>query len=319
MSDRIVKEIFRFPEFPRFYSDVCIYARVSSGKPAQIHSLANQVSGFVKKINATPSYRLYDIYIDVESGDKYRREMERMISDAREHKFSIILTKSISRFGRNSSEVIKNVRELKSCGVKVVFDVENLSSNNPDSELMISIIAAFAEADNKSRRGNQNWAIKKRIENGTSLLYTRPCFGYRLSDEGMLIIEPDEAKVVKMIFNWYLEGHSVVSIIKKLSEVGIKSPKGKDTWYKKSIETMLSNEKYYGASFVMKSFTYYGEKKKRKANNGEQNMYCIEENHEGIITKEIFDKVQEEKAKRSNLNADGSRKSIRHKSPKEHS
>jgi len=316
MSERIVKEIPRLPKFPQYYTDVVIYARVSSGKPAQIYSLANQVSGFVQRIDADSHYRLKDIYIDVESGDKYRREMERMLSDARAHKFSVILTKSISRFGINTPEVIKNVRELKSCGVKILFDVENLSTEDADGELLLSIIAGLAEADNESRSDNQNWAIRKRLEDGTSLLYTRPCFGYRLSDDGLLVIDPGEAEVVKMIFNWYLEGHSVVSIIKKLSEAGIKSPKGKDTWYKKSIETMLSNEKYYGASFVMKTFTYYGEEKKRKVNNGEQNMYCIEEDHEGIITKEMFDIVQEEKAKRSNLNADGSRKSIKHTSPK---
>ena len=311
MCARVVKEIYRVPRIPPLIEKVCIYCRVSTKSNNQMHSLAQQLSYYVQMVNDNQyKWNLVDVYVDVESGEKtnVRWEYQRMLEDAKDGKFSVILTKSISRFGRNTIDIIKGIRTLKELGVAIIFEQENINTATTNSEFIISLFAAIAEEGNRSRHENQVWAIKKRLEDGSSKIYSRPCYGYRLNNEGKLEINEDEADVVKRIFDWYLQGQSVVSIIKLLSEAGIKSPKGKDTWYKRSIETMLENDKYYGSSLVMKSFTVRGETKKRVLNHGEKTMWRLDGNHKGIISKEKFDAVQKEKARRSNKNPDGSRK-----------
>ena len=139
-----------------------------------------------------------------------------MIEDARNKKLDIIMTKSISRFGRNTLDTIQTLRELKDLDVTVIFDQEHLDTSKEDSEVILTTLAAFAEEENKNRRDNQNWAIKKRLKDGTSEIYSRACFGYTKSDIGELTIDRKQAEIVQNIFTMYLSGMSILGIVKEL-------------------------------------------------------------------------------------------------------
>ena len=207
----------------------------------------------------------------------------------------LILTKSVSRFGRNIEETIQAIRELNECGVSVSFDEENISSGDVGSEFLISVLSAYAEGDNVSRRKNQLWSIQKRLEDGTSEYYTRECYGYRKNEVGQLEICEEEAAVVRKVFDLYLAGASVVMIRKYLAAEGIKTAKGKEIWSKLAIEKMLANEKYIGDVRVAKP---QGQRKGRIEVSG---GYLVTDNHPPIIPREIFTAVQKEKQRRSNI------------------
>lgn len=217
----------------------------------------------------------------------------------------MIITRNVSRFGRDAAEIISRLRALKECGVEVRFVQEDLTSNNPEHELMISIIAALAQADNESRRENIVWGIHRKIEDGSSSIYSRPCYGYEKNRRGELVINEDQAKVVELIYSLYLSGNSVIGIIKALQEKHITSPTGKPTWCKRSIDSMLSNEKYCGDVLVVKTYVLPFPESGRKRNSGERQKYLAVGNHPAIISKELFKKVQEEKERRTNIVHDG--------------
>ena len=193
--------------------------------------------------------------------------------------------------------------------VTVIFDQEHLDTSKEDSEVILTTLAAFAEEENKNRRDNQNWAIKKRLKDGTSEIYSRACFGYTKSDIGELTIDRKQAEIVQNIFTMYLSGMSILGIVKELERQGIKSPTGKDKWCKRTIDTILSNEKYIGNALVFKTYSIYTPKHKRVQNNDHSHeQFLLNDGHLPIISKEVFDAVQEEKARRSNIVTDESGK-----------
>ena len=301
MSERKVREILHFPSsLPALYKNVAIYVRVSSVIRPQIESLAAQASGLVQKVSKNYGWRLVDIYIDIRSGEdsKHRPEYTRMMEDAAAQKIDLIITKSISRFGRNTEEAIMAIRELSAHNVSVLFDEENINSGEVGSEFIISILSAYAEGENESRRRNQLWSIQKRLEDGTSEIYTRECYGYRKSDDGTLTIYEPEAEVVREVFDLYLSGASVYMIQKHLAAEGIKTAKGKDKWSKLAIEKMLSNEKYIGDIRVAKP------QGRRKGDFERDGGYYISDAHPAIILRDVFEAVQEEKKRRSNIIVD---------------
>ena len=214
------------------------------------------------------------------------------------------LTKSISRFGRDTVEILDALNQLRLLGVRVIFEQEQLDTADTDNDLMISIIESIAQAENESRSDNIKWGIKQRAAQGTSKLYNRKCYGYTNADDGSLIIEESEAKNVRLIFNLYLRGKSIIGIVSELDRLGIKSPTGKATWPKRTIDVMLSNEKYMGNV--------------RLLDNGKHSAtYLSEDNNPAIIPKETFQAVQLEKQHRSNVikGEDGSqRKSTKYSS-----
>ena len=200
----------------------------------------------------------------------------------------IIFTKSISRFGRDTVEVLDALKQLKLLDVRVIFEQEELDTANTDSSLMISIVESIAQAENESRSDNIKWGIKQRAASGTSKLYNRKCYGYTNARDGSLIIEKSEEKIVKMIFDLYLQGNSVIGIVSELERLGIKSPTGKDKWCKRTIDVILSNEKYTGNV--------------RLLNDGKHDAhYLAQDNNPMIISKETFQAVQIEKQHRSNV------------------
>ena len=275
---------------PKREKRVGIYCRVSTNSADQLKSLTAQVSALTRLTAVNPKWLLVDVYIDIASSKtgSSRKEFSRMLKDCQSHDLEIILTKSISRFGRDTVEILDALNQLKILGVRVIFEQEQLDTADTDSDLMISIIESIAQAENESRSDNIKWGIKQRAAQGTSKLYNRKCYGYVNASDGSLVIEESKAKNVRLIFSMYLQGKSVIGIVSELERLGIKSPTGKDKWCKRTIDVMLSNEKYTGNV--------------RLLDNGKHEAYYLaEENNPAIIAKETFQAVQIEKQHRSNV------------------
>lgn len=277
----------------RLEKKIGIYCRVSTSEKEQLYSLAGQISALTRAVANVSQWRLADVFIDIASakGDVPRREFERLIRECEAHNISVVLTKSISRFGRDTVETLTAINKLKNAGVRIIFEQENLDTDEVDSNLMISVMESFAQAENQSRSENIRMALAMRAANGTSGLYKRKLYGYTKDKDGELVIDEEQAKVVRDIFRWYLDGASVLGIIKKLSDAGVPSPVGKEKWNKRAIETMLANEKYTGTVTLLDSAT-------------QEYQYQMKECHPPIITESEFRAVQEERAKRSNVVTD---------------
>ena len=275
---------------PQRETRVGIYSRVSSNSMDQLNSLTSQISALTRMVASVPRWLLVDIYIDIASSKtgSSRKEFNRMLEDCKSKNLEIIITKNISRFGRDTVEVLEALHQLRLLGTRVIFEQEDLDTADTDNDLMISIIESIAQAENESRSDNIKWGIKQKVAQGTSKLYNRKCYGYENDADGALIINEEEAENVKLIFNLYLQGSSIIGIIKELESRGIKTPTGKDTWSKRTIDVMLSNEKYIGVV--------------RLLDKGDHEVhYVSENNHPPIISKEKFQAVQSEKINRSNV------------------
>jgi site-specific DNA recombinase len=277
----------------RLEKNVGIYCRVSTSERDQLNSLSAQISALTRAISHVSQWKLSDTFIDIASakGDSPRREFERMIQECEAHRISVILTKSISRFGRDTVDTLTALNRMKVAGVRVIFEEENIDTDDVDSNLLISVMESVAQSENESRSENIRMGLSFRAANGTSGLYKRRLYGYNKTETGELIIDNEQAQVVRDIFRWYLGGDSVLGIIKKLSDAGIPSPTGKEKWSKRSIEKMLENGKYTGTVTLLDSST-------------QEYEYQIKDNHPPIITENEFRSVQEERMKRSNIVTD---------------
>lgn len=219
MSERIVHKIEKHQYANFGKKTVVIYARVSTNKPSQLHSMAMQVSALTQQVYRLWHWQLADIYIDFESGaSDDRSEFQRMINDCISKRYNMILTKSVSRFGRDTLDGLNAIRKLKQHGVEVYFDLEELKSFQPDFELHYSIRAAIAHGERENIHDNIAMSINQKILDGTSSIYSRPCYGYRKSEDGSLLIVPEEAETVRLIFNLYLSGYSGSLPAKKSSK-----------------------------------------------------------------------------------------------------
>ncbi|SDN03768.1 recombinase family protein [Acetanaerobacterium elongatum] len=297
-----VQVINRPPQWNYHMKKVGVYCRVSSNSHAQLHSLADQASGLSRFVHKQPFMEVADIFIDVARGSNAvdRQEFQRMIKSAHDGKIEYVVTKAVSRLGRSTEDVLIAIRALQEYGVEVYFEDQKFGSLNPEAELMISLYCGVAEGENKSHSDNVRWGLKRHAENGTSKLYNKPCYGYRQNDDGDLEIVENEAAVVRRVYAMYLSGMSIVKIKAALEEDGIPSPTGKDRWSKHTLEFMLTNTKYYGTAVIFKTHTPEY-KAKRKVNDGEVSSYAAEGNNEPIIPEEMFNRVQEERTRRSNI------------------
>ena len=219
------------------------------------------------------------------------KEFNRTLKDYQSHKLNLFLTKSISRFGRDTVEILEALNQLKQCVVRVIFEQEELDTAKTDSDLMIAVIEALAQAENESRSDNIKMGIKYHAAAGTSKLYDRRCFGYVNDENGKLVIDEEKAQIVKLIFELYLAGQSVLGVVKELQKRQILSPTGKEKWCKRTVDVMLSNEKYTSNVKLLKS-----------GKSGIQ--YLASDNNPAIISKKTFDAVQNEKKSRSNVITD---------------
>ncbi|MEI7539434.1 MAG: recombinase family protein [Candidatus Saccharibacteria bacterium] len=288
------------------FKRVAIYCRVSTNHTAQEESLKAQIDRYQKMVEARFDWKLVKTYSDTASGRNTtgRTEFMDLMDDCKAGKIDLIVTKSISRFGRNTVDIISNIRQLKKYNVDVFFEVENIHTSDNSSELILSMISAVAQEDSASKSNNIRIGIEYQLNNGTSHLYSRPCYGYKKGANGKLIIDEKQAKNVGWIFDLYLQGHSVLSIIRELKKRRIKSPSGNTVWSKRAIETLLANEKYVGDIIVGKTFRHEFPSNKRRVNNGERKMYETKNSHQPIIQREVFDKVQQERKARSNIGID---------------
>lgn len=279
---------------PKREKRVGIYCRVSTNSMEQLQSLTAQVSYLTRLIATVPQWLLSDVYMDIATSKtgSSRKEFNRMLEDCKSHKLEIVITKDVSRFGRDTVEVLDAFNQLKALGVRVIFEGNSLDTANTSSDLMVAVMESIAQAENESRSENIRMGIKYRAAAGTSKLYDRKCYGYKHDEEGHLVIDEEKAKNVKLIFDLYLNGQSVVGIIKELEKQKILSPTGKEKWCKRTIDVMLSNEKYTGDVELLKS--------------GKSEVhYLASGNNPAIISKEVFEAVQIEKARRSNVIKDG--------------
>lgn len=281
---------------------VVIYCRTSTHTQEQLNSMTNQVSKLTQLVAENPMWTLCDIYLDFRSGSTIagRTEFMRLLDDAANRKFDIVLCKSISRFGRNVTEALQMIKLLHQSGVHVIFEQENLDSSDPEHTLLISIMSSVSEAENEIRRQNVNWGIQRRLENGSSRLYSRPCYGYENDAAGELTINEQQADVVRLIFSMYLSGKSVVGIIASLYDLKIPSPTGKEKWSKRSIEVMLKNKKYTGDVVILKKYA----DTTKPVDSVSHITYLATASHPAIITGEQFSEVQAERARRSNIVVD---------------
>lgn len=204
---------------------------------------------------------------------------QRVIDECEKGNLDIILTKSVSRFGRDTKEGLEAIRKLKACGTRIIFEADKIDTETVDDELLISVVQACSQAENDWRSENIRFGLKHRAEDGTSGLYSRACYGYKKDKHGMLIIDEEQAKVVRAIFDWYLEGLSVVGIIERLKSKGDNSPKGKDTWSKRAVESTLTMRKYTGDVAIAVS-------------GNADCQYLNTDHHTGIISKEKFEAVE---------------------------
>lgn len=281
---------------------VAIYCRVSTTRASQEESLEVQKSGLEKQVKDNPDWTLFKIYIDNESGKSiYRPGFQEMILDSYENRFDIILVKSISRFNRNTVDLLDTINKLRLLGIEVIFKQENLSSKDRDSDLVMALSASLAQSESESLSAAIKWGMKRRFESGESKFYGRKCYGYNKSEIGNLIINNEQATVVESIFNLYLSGYSVDMIIAELENSNIKSPKSKDKWSKRTVQKILTNEKYIGNVILGKTYTDTYPGNKQRINNGAQDKYLMKNNHEHIISDEVFEKVQEAIRIRSNI------------------
>lgn len=240
--DRVVKQVpLRKAALPKLLR-VAAYARVSSAKDAMHHSLSAQVSYYSDLIQSHPGWRYAGVYADeARTGTRDTREnFQRLISDCKAGQVDAVITKSISRFARNTVTLLETVRELKGCGVDVFFEEQKIHTLSADGELMLTILASYAQEESLSASENQKWRIRKNFEEGKP--WNGTMLGYRYRD-GTLVVEPGEAEIVRRIFREYLSGKGVVSIATGLNEDGIVTRYG-NQWHKRSVSCILRNYTY---------------------------------------------------------------------------
>ena len=290
--ERIVERVDSYiPAQPRALR-VCAYARVSSGKDAMLHSLSAQVSHYSEMIQSHIGWVYCGVYSDEAlTGTKSDREgFQQMLSDCRAGKIDMVITKSISRFARNTVTLLQTVRELKSMGIDVYFEEQYIHTISADGELMMTILASYAQEESLSASENQKWRVRKAFENG-ELINLRFLFGYSITADGVQINEK-EAAIVREIFSRFNGGESMSSISRDLNARGYRGALG-GKWCAERMRNTLSNEKYLGNALLQKRYRNNHIEKKLVANKGELPMYYAEGTHEPIIDQATFDKAQE--------------------------
>lgn len=279
---------------------VAAYARVSCGKDEMLHSLAAQVSFYSDLIQRRTDWEFAGVFADeAETGTKDSRpEFQRLIAECRSGCVDMVITKSISRFTRNTVMLLETVRDLKERGIDVYFEEQNIHTESADGELMLTILASYAQEESRSVSENCKWRIRNDFKEGKPSNNIR-IYGYDYK-KGHLTVIPEEAVVVRMIFADYLSGMGRNAIMKKLTRLGIPTKNG-GRWSETTVGSILCNEKFIGDMMLQKGYVADHITKRIKPNRGELPMYYVEGTHEAIIDKETFEAVQIEIARRSAL------------------
>lgn len=315
------KEIRVIPPNPKYDNhirvekkklNVAAYCRVSTRFEQQENSFEAQVKHFTEKISANPRWSFVGIYSDqgkAATSTKRRDSFNDLIEDCYAGKIDLILTKSISRFARNTVDLLRIVRELKDIHVRIIFEKENIDTMDNTGELLITILSSQAQEESRNISENTRWGIIRKFEQGMVLINHNRFMGYTKDADGKLIIVPEEAEVVKKIYDLYLQGLGTYKIAKILEGERVKTAAGKDKWYGSSVHKILTSEKYIGDAMLQKTYTIDFLTKKRVKNDGYVKRYYIENNHEAIISREQYYIVQQELKRRNSKMVSGVRHS----------
>ena len=279
---------------------VAAYCRVSTDSEEQINSYKNQLAYYTEKINSKTEWKFAGIYADegiTGTSMKHREDFKRMLRACREGRIDLILCKSVSRFGRNSVDVLRTIRTLRERNIGVLFEKEGVDTRAMNSELILAFHSAFSQSESESISGNVRWGLRKAYENGTISIGPN-LYGFRKGQEGVVEIDKEKAEVIRQIARWFLDGDSLHAIADKLAQRHIPSPKGKDTWSTATLRSLLTNEKYKGDALLQKTYRPSLFSDRAVQNDGDLPKYYVEGVLPRIIEPEVFDRVQEELAKR---------------------
>jgi len=292
-------------DFYEFAKNIILYpayCRVSTSGPGQLRSLNIQIKTYTKMIKSHPNWIFAGVFHDIESGLRRsgRKGLDKLLKKAANGKVDYIIAKSISRVSRDTLEVLKIIRFLRERGINMHFENEKLDSIEADKEFEITLRGMLAQDESRNISENIQWGIQRKFEKGEIYSKYKNFMGYTCVD-GEIVIVPEQAEVVRKIFDLYLQGLSLGQIKVYLESQGIKTVTGNEIWDTKTIQRMLTNEKYKGDTMLQKTFTEDFMTGKRSKNIGQRNRYYVKDSHPAIVSAEVFDKVQEEMAKRSRL------------------
>lgn len=295
--ERIIEKIEFTAPLQKQATRVAAYARVSSGKDEMLHSLSAQVSYYSNLIQSHFGWSYAGVYADeAKTGTKDTRDnFQSLIDDCRAGKIDLVITKSISRFARNTVTLLNTIRELKDLGIDVYFEKENIHTLSAKGELLITLLASYAQEESRSVSENQKWRVKKNFREG--LPWSHNLYGYRFEKDRFVII-PEEANIIRLICDWYLSGMGVIAIEKKLNEEGYKTRSG-CAWSQTTVRSILGNYNYTGNLILQKTYRKDHITKKTLVNNGELPKYHVEHSHEAIIPLDLYNEIQEEHRRRS--------------------
>lgn len=281
---------------------VAAYCRVSTDDEEQLTSYEAQKNYYTDKIMTNKEWTMAGIFADegiTGTSARKRPEFLRMIRQCKQGKIDIVLTKSISRFARNTVDCLNYVRALKELGIAVIFEKENMNTLEIDSEILITMLGAFAQSESESISANVRWGIRQAMKEGKATIQYKYLYGYRKGDDGKPEIIPNQAEVVRKIYDLFLSGTPVRGIQEYLNENAVPNINDEPKWARSAIDSILTNEKYCGDVLLQKTYIDDCINKKVKKNTGQLPMYLVQNHHEGIISRETFDAAQAELARRS--------------------
>ena len=277
------------------------YARVSTDHDDQFTSYEAQIDYYTNYIKSRDDWEFVNVYTDegiTGTSTKHREGFKKMVADALSGQIDLIVTKSVSRFARNTVDSLTTIRQLKEKGIEVYFEKENIWTFDGKGELLLTIMSSLAQEESRSISENCTWGQRKRFADGKVTIPFNRFLGYDRGANGELVVNLEQAETVRNIYDMFLQGLTYHGIAQKLTDNGIKTPGGKDKWSISTVKSILSNEKYIVDALLQKRFTVDYLTKKQKKNEGEIPQYYVEGNHEAIIPPEKFDMVQREMAKR---------------------
>ena len=280
------------------------YARVSTDHDEQLTSYEAQMEYYTRYIKEHDGWEYAGMYSDegiTATNTKNRDGFNQMVTDALAGKFNLIITKSVSRFARNTVDSLVTVRKLKEAGVEVYFEKENIWTLDSKGELLITIMSSLAQEESRNISENTTWGQRKRFADGKVSVPFGRFLGYDRGENGGLVVNPGQAAIVRKIYSLFLQGKTLHGIKRILEGEGILSPGGKKSWSLTTIRSILTNEKYKGDALLQKSFTVDFLTKKKKKNEGEVQQYYVEGAHEAIVTPAIFEMVQREMERRKGV------------------
>jgi DNA invertase Pin-like site-specific DNA recombinase len=312
MMDAVARKVTVIPVSPEYTQKdirkkrlrVAPYCRVSTDSDEQLNSYEAQIEYYTSKIAENPEWSMVRLYADegiTGTSMRKRKEFLKLIEDCEKGKIDMVITKSVTRFARNTLEGIQTVRQLKRMGIGVFFEKENTNTLYLDNEMVLTFFFSQAQAESESLSGNVRWGHRKNFQDGKVYYQYKSFLGYRRGPDGQPEIDEEEAAIVRRIFSEFLMGNSLRKICHSLESDGIKTVRGRDTWSESTLKSMLRNEKYIGDALLQKTYIADLFTHQSKKNRGELPQYYVHDCHPAIIDRTTFQKVQEELARRASL------------------